>query len=60
MRRIINNRVSWAQHLLMLLVWLIIYALPLQFGDFSNGVDWPHVLKVWKENTVVLLAVLVN
>ncbi|MGQ1891504.1 sensor histidine kinase [Thermophagus sp. OGC60D27] len=46
--------------LLTAAVWLLMFVIPLLFGDFTNGIKWDHILKIWKEYSVLFLIFLVN
>jgi len=48
------------QWILLILLWLLIFMIPLLFGDFKEGVNWQHVTKIWKEYSLLFLIFLAN
>ena len=48
------------QFILITLVWLLILTVPILFGEFKNGINWIHILKIWKEYSVVFVIFLIN
>lgn len=55
-----KNKEGVVQLLLTTLVWVLIFVMPLLFGDFENGVNWTHIFKIWKENSILFGIFLVN
>ena len=60
MKAILYNRISQAQFVLIVFVWLLIFASPLLFGEFTNGINWEHLTKVWKEYSLLFIIFLAN
>ncbi|MCL3779411.1 hypothetical protein EMN47_03320 [Prolixibacteraceae bacterium JC049] len=48
------------QLLLVLLVWLLLFATPILFGNSSDRINWPHIIKIWREYSVLLMIFLIN
>jgi hypothetical protein len=40
--------------------WILIFSSPLMFGRFENGIDRAHLLKIWKEDLVLLGVFIIN
>ncbi|WP_117883642.1 sensor histidine kinase [Aureibaculum luteum] len=34
--------------------WILLFASPLLFGPFEDGIDWNHIFEVWKNNLPLL------
>lgn len=49
-----------AQILLSVLIWIMIFAMPILFTETDNGINWTHILKVWGEYCFVFAIYLVN
>lgn len=41
-------------------LWIILFASPLLFGQFQEGIDWTHVLNIWKNHLPLLLLFLAH
>jgi len=48
------------QLLLTTLVWMLIFIMPLLFGNFENSIDWSHIFKIWTENSILFGIFLIN
>jgi hypothetical protein len=48
------------QVLILVFVWLLLFAIPLLFGDNQNGINWNHIKKIWLEYLVVFGIFLLN
>ena len=55
-----RNNIKIAQHILILFVWLLLFAIPLLFGDFQENINWNHIFKIWKEYCLLLVIFMVN
>jgi hypothetical protein len=42
------------------LFWVLLFASPLLLGQSDGGIDWKHVIKVWKEHSILLTLFLLN
>lgn len=60
MNKLTHNRISLAQVSLTILVWLLLFSTPFLVGDYSNGINWNLISKVWKEYSVLFLIFLIN
>ena len=60
MKNLTLNRNSQAQLALSVLVWMLLFATPLLVSDFTNGINWNLITKIWKEYSVLFLIFLVN
>ncbi len=58
--KLFKSNIERMQLLLPLMVWLLIFTLPLLLGDFENGVNWLHISKIWKEYLILFLIFLTN
>jgi len=40
--------------------WIILFASPLLLGQFENGINWNHVLNLWRNHVVLFILFLIN
>ena len=45
---------------IIIFVWVVIYAIPLLFGNFPKDNDWQAVYEVWVDDSYLLLLFLIN
>ena len=45
---------------IILVFWILLFASPLLFSQFQDGIDWGHVFEVWKNNLPLLGLFLVH
>ena len=55
-----GNRIGQVQLVLTLLVWVLIFTVPVLFGNFSDGINWQHIFKIWKEYCILFVIFLIN
>ena len=60
MIKLFKFKMGRIQLILTTLVWLLILTIPILFGEFSNGINWTHVFKIWKEYSIVFVIFLLN
>lgn len=60
MIKLFKYKIGRLQLLLTMLVWVLIFVIPLLFGDFAYGIDWNHVFKIWKEYSILFVIFLAN
>lgn len=48
------------QLILVTLIWVLIFAMPLLFGESEHGINWPNIVKIWKEYSLLMMIFLVN
>ena len=48
------------QSLLIVLVWVLLFTIPLLFVEYDNGVNWDHIFKIWKEYSIVFVIFILN
>lgn len=60
MTKYLRNNLQGIQILLVVLVWLLLFAIPILFGGSSGQIDWDHILKIWKEYSLLLIIFLAN
>lgn len=60
MTKFYKHRAGSLQFLLIILVWLLLFIIPLLFGDFTNGIKWDHIFKVWREYSFLFVIFLAN
>lgn len=46
--------------MISVIFWLLLFASPLFFGNFEDGIDWTHILYVWRSFIPYLFLFLVN
>ena len=60
MTKFFKNNQERAQLLLVVMVWLLLFAIPIFFGDSAEQTNWHHIFKIWKEYSILLIIFLVN
>lgn len=60
MLKSVKNNIGKFQHLVILFVWILIFAMPVMFGDLKEGINWNHIYKIWIEYTFVFILFLLN
>ena len=60
MTKFFKNNVERVQLLLVILVWLLLFAVPILFGESADQINWHHIVKIWKEYSILLIIFLVN
>ena len=45
---------------LIIIVWVLIFSMPLLSGEFDDGINWSHIIRIWKESVIVLVVFLIN
>lgn len=55
-----KRKIDRGQILIISFVWLLLFAIPVLFGDHPNGIRWAHVQKIWSEYMVVFIIFLLN
>ena len=53
-------KVGRVQLFLSLLVWVLMFLMPVFFSDTMTGREWPHIFKIWREYSIVFLLFLIN
>jgi hypothetical protein len=54
------NADKFIEPLLISLFWVMLFAAPLMFGRFDNGIDWKHITNVWKDYFLLFALFLIN
>jgi hypothetical protein len=55
-----NNKIKFLQPAIITFVWVLLFAVPLLFGNFPDGTTWEHIFKIWKEYGLLFLLFLIN
>ena len=55
-----NKNFGNVQFLIMVFIWILIFAIPLLTTETTEGIVWPHVIKIWIEYGFVFIAFLIN
>jgi len=53
-------KVKNLHYLLPVLVWLLIFTAPVFLGEHRDGVNWSHIFRIWRENSIILIIFLLN
>ena len=48
------------ERILVVLVWFLLFAIPLLFGNSGEETDWLLLFKIWKEYSLLLLIFIIN
>ncbi len=62
-RNLKKNKLNHLKYLgpsISIVFWLLLFASPLIFGNFEEGIDWEHILKVWRSFIPYLALFLLN
>jgi hypothetical protein len=60
MSNFFKNNIERVQLLLVVLVWLLLFAIPILFGESTDQINWHHIFKIWKEYSILFIIFLVN
>lgn len=60
MVRLSQKKIDTVQIALILSVWMLLFAVPVLFGNYEGNIDWDHLLKIWKEYSILIGIFLVN
>jgi hypothetical protein len=60
MEKYLKNNLKGVQILLVVLVWLLLFATPILFSGTTDEVEWDHIFKIWKEYSILLVIFLIN
>ena len=60
MRKFLKHNFERFQLLLVVLVWLLLFAVPIFFGESPDRINWDHIFNIWKEYSILLLIFLIN
>jgi len=60
MRKFLKHNLERVQLLLVVLVWLLLFAVPILFGESTDRINWDHIFNIWKEYSILLLIFLIN
>ena len=60
MENLSKHRIGRGQLLIIAFVWLLLFAIPILFGDHPNGINWVHIRKIWMEYLVVFAIFILN
>ena len=60
MKKFLKYNLERVQLLLVVLVWLLLFAVPILFGESTDRINWDHIFNIWKEYSILLLIFLIN
>lgn len=55
-----KGKIVNVQYLIVVFVWVLIFASPILFGENGYTIVWPHILKIWREYCLILFIFLLN
>lgn len=55
-----NNQLKYLEPAISVIFWLLLFASPLLFGNFEEGVDWRHIKEIWISFLPYLFLFLLN
>lgn len=55
-----NNQLKYLEPAISVIFWLLLFASPLLFGNFEEGVDWRHIKDTWISFLPYLFLFLLN
>lgn len=59
-KNISKLRIGRGQTFIIAFVWLLLFAMPVLFGEQPYGLNWTHILRIWSQYLVVFVIFLVN
>lgn len=60
MQNIFKHKTGKGQIIIIVSVWLILFAVPILFGNYSEETRWHHILHIWTEYLFVFVVFLLN
>ncbi len=60
MTAFLKNKTAPIQTAIISFVWILLFAIPLLFGDFDDGINWDHIFKIWKEHAMLFVLFMIN
>lgn len=60
MEKLGKDKIGQLQYILIIMVWLLLFATPILFGNFEDGINWNHITKIWQEYSILLIIFLAN
>ncbi len=58
--KLFKNKIERVQFLLPLMVWLLLFSIPLLFNENSESITWEHIFRIWKEYLILMVLFLIN
>ena len=55
-----NNHLKYLEPTISVIFWLLLFASPLLFGNFDDGINWTHVFNLWMSFVPYLFLFLLN
>ncbi len=55
-----KNRIKYIQPTIMTFIWILLFSIPLLFGDFKDEINWDYILKIWLEYALLFALFLIN
>lgn len=59
-KNISKLRIGRGQTFIIAFVWLLLFAIPVLFGEQPYGLNWTHILRIWSQYLVVFVIFLAN
>ena len=58
--KVFQSKFGQVQLVLITLIWLMLLAMPVLFGETDNGINWEHIFKIWQEYIMLFVILLIN
>ena len=55
-----SRLMKFLEPMISVIFWILLFASPLLFGNFEEGVNWEHIIRVWKSFVPFLFLFLLN
>ena len=55
-----QHKFKYIQIAILVFIWILLFSIPMLLGDNTNGFDWQHILRVWRETAILFLVFLIN
>lgn len=56
----IIRKINFFEIFLIAFFWIILFASPLLLGQYENGINWNHVLNLWRNHGILFILFLIN
>lgn len=58
--KVFQSKFGQVQLVLITLIWIILLAIPVLFGETDNGINWEHIFSIWQEYILLFVILLIN
>ena len=55
-----KHRLQVIEYSIILFIWVLLFAVPILFGQFPDTISWHHIFKIWEEYAYLFIFFLFN